>query len=331
MIETLIRQYVHFTRLAHTGFNQCKCEVCGDYTDRGGFKFDGNEIGYNCFNCGVGAKYTEHSGKMGKNFREVLKAFGIPNDEINKELGKSFLSQKASEKEVISLSDVTKSQEKKIHLITPEIELPPSFKLIGSTSEHFDTQEAIVSYLLARKIDVTKYKFYFSTSPKQRSFVFIPFFRNGKLIFWQGRNILPNCSKKDRYDNCSSPKENIIFNFDELYRSEDTPLFVTEGVFDAMPINGIAIIGSKLNDAKIEALRRSKRRKIFVIDKDKNGAMVAEKALTNKWEITFAPQFTEDVNKSIIQYGYTWTIHQLFKNIPKNEFEARLKVKLLCN
>lgn len=330
MLENLIRDRVHFTRVAGTGFHHCVCEVCHDHSDRGGFKFDGDEVGYNCFNCGAAGKYTENSGELSRKFRKILNAFSIENEEIDKILGKAFFAKAEAERNTISLADVSNKKEKKNYLITPEVPLPKGAERLGATDKAIDVQVKIATYLMLRKIDIETYPFYFSLDKSLINYVIIPFYRNGKLIYWQGRNYNNGSSKKDRYNNCTEPKENIIFNFDELFRGTG-PLFVTEGVFDAIPLNGIALLGSKINDAKLEILKKSKRDLIFVIDKDKNGRFVAEKAIENGWKITFAPQFTDDVNKSIITYGKTWTIFQLFKQVPQNTFEAKMLVELYCS
>lgn len=331
MLEDLIRQRVHFTRSSRTGFNHCVCEVCHDHSDRGGFKFSNGEIGYNCFNCGAGARYTEGSGMISRNFRKILNSFSISDDEIdNIVINKKFFETSGdTQGKVIKLNDIQPKQDKKHYLVTPEVALPKGCKYLGSTEEDLETQFEIVEYLFSRKIDPEAYPFMFSTDPKLRDYLIVPFFRNGKIIYWQGRSYKKNVSKKDRYNNCTEPKENVIFNMDELFRGSG-PLFVSEGVFDAIPLNGIALIGSKIPEAKIEFLKKSKRDLIFIIDKDANGRSVAETALENGWKITFAPQFTEDVNNSIITHGSCWTIHQLFKNIPQSNFEAKTKIELYC-
>ena len=331
MLENLIRDRVHFTRVAHTGFHHCICEVCHDHTDRGGFKFDSGEVGYNCFNCGAAGKYTENSGELTRKFRKILNAFSIQNEDLDKLLGKAFFDKNKPESNTISLADVQHKKEKKNYLITPEVALPKGCLQLGSTDQGLSVQEQIAEYLLGRKIDISSFPFFFSLDKKLQNFVIVPFYRNGKIIYWQGRNYRNGASKKDRFENCTEPKENIIFNFDDLFRGGNTPLFVTEGIFDAMPLNGVALIGSKINEAKIEILKKSKRDLIFVIDKDKNGRQVAEKALENNWKITFAPQFTDDVNKSIITYGKCWTICELFKQIPKSVFEAKMLIELYCS
>jgi hypothetical protein len=329
MLEDLIRQRIHFTRNARTGFNHCVCEVCHDHTDRGGFKFDNGTIGYNCFNCGAHGKYTEDSGRLSRNFREILNDFGISDEELDTEIGKSFLKNGGFVEKKITLDVLTNKQEKKNYLVTPETTLPPHSFRLGSTNDHFQIQLEIVEYLDSRKIDAFGYPFYFSLDPEYLGYVIIPFYRNGKLIYWQGRRIKENENLK-RYNNCSMSKENIIFNFDELFKNGSSPLFVTEGVFDALCLNGIAIIGSKINTAKLEILKKTKRDLIFVIDKDPNGKNIANIAIENGWKITFTPDGVTDTNNCVNRHGKCYTIFSLFKNIPKTELEAKALSALYC-
>jgi DNA primase len=105
---------------------------------------------------------------------------------------------------------------------------------------------------------------------------------------------------------------------------------VCEGVFDALMFDGIAILGSKLTPAKFELLKHSRRRLVFVIDKDKNGRSLAETVLNAGWEITFAPDGAEDINRSVQRFGRAWTAQQLMMNIPMNETAAQLALGFNC-
>lgn len=136
--------------------------------------------------------------------------------------------------------------------------------------------------------------------------------REGKVIFWQARTILPGV--KPRYMSPSVVKDAVLWGYDNIFKNYDQPLFITEGIFDAEPLDGIALLGSKLNEAKLEILNRSKRRKIVVVDRDDNGSALAEMALQHGWEITFTALGAGDVNKSIQTRGRLLTIWDLLKN-----------------
>ena len=322
-LEQLIREKIFLGPVSNTGYHRLKCECCHDYQPRAGFKFEDNSVFYSCFNCGLKPMYEEDSGKISKKMRSVLNDFGIADEEIDKVINSSFFNKdkKDTESTVITLASM-----KELDLSTPEIKLPPkSFRLGGL--EHQEIQAPLIKYLKNRAIDVNEYPFWFSLEPRYDQRVIIPFYRNKKIIYWQARTILDDV--KPRYDNCSAPKTAVIFNYDQLYSWSKLPLFVTEGVFDAISVNGIALLGSMINENKIEVLSKCKRRLIFVIDPDKTGRSVALKAIEHGWDITFTSG-DFDINKSIIKYGRLWTIYNLMKNIPKNKFEAELRVNLLC-
>lgn len=320
-LEDLIKERLHFELVDVRGFHCLKCQLCHDYKVRAGFKFENNEVGYNCWNCGASSRYEEGSGRISKNMRRILNAYGFEDTEISGVINSAFFNPK-QETETITLSEITK-----VNTNTPTIELPPKSRRIGSPG-FTDYQEKLVSYLVDRKIDLIKYPFYFSMEKRFIDRVIIPFYRNGRLIYWQARSV--NDAEKKRYDNSPVPRDAVIFNFDELYSYAPGPLFVTEGVFDAMIVNGIAILGSKLNDAKIELLSKTHRRLVFVIDKDKNGKHLAEDVLSRGWEIAFAPDGADDINKAAQRFGKIWTIQQLFKSIPKTASEAQLAINMNC-
>ena len=322
-LESLIRDKIFLGPISNTGYYQLKCPCCNDYKVRAGFKFDGNSVHYSCFNCGLKPVYFENSGEISKKMREVLIAFNISNDEIDRIVNVAFFN-KAENGGTITLESLTKSR----GTGTPETKLPSKSKRLGTTSSHLDLQHDIEEYLKSRFIDPHSYPFYYSENPFYDRRVIIPFYRNKKIIYWQARSI--DSDVEPRYLNCEMPKTAVLFNFDQLQSWSDLPLFVCEGVFDALPLNGIATLGSALNDEKIELLSKTKRRLIFVIDRDANGKMVGEVAIKHNWDITFAPE-NHDVNKSIKTYGKLWTIYELMKKIPSDKINAQLQLNLNCS
>ncbi len=320
-LEDLIREKMPFTSPDSRGFYSHRCQVCNDYKVRAGFKFDGGVVGFNCWNCGSTGRYEEFSGKISNKMRRILNAYDISDNEINDVINSAFFSEKKQE-EKITLSSL-----KKVNTSTPTIKLPEkSFRL--GCAEHLDLQQPIVDYLVGRKIDILKYPFFFSLQERFKNKVIIPFYRSGKLIYWQARSIIPG--EKSRYDNAPVGRDAVMFNIDEINHFSKLPLFVVEGVFDAMTLHGVATLGSQLSEAKLELLSKSPRRLIFVIDKDKNGAHVAEKVLERGWEIAFAPDGAEDINKSAQRFGLIWTINEVMKSVVSKGDEAELMIRMRC-
>lgn len=319
-LEDLIREHVFLGNISNTGFYQFKCPCCHDYKVRAGLKFEGGVVQYNCFNCGRKPAYTENSGVISKKMRECLLALGIPDQEINNTVNVAFFNKDASDQN-ITLDKITKKS-----IVVPTISLPSNSFRLNSTDEFKDEQEAINKYLRGRMIDPNSYPFYFSSDDYFKNRVIIPFYKNKKVIYWQARSI---DDIGERYLNCTISKNAVFFNYDKLFSWSELPLFIVEGVFDALSVDGVGTLGSAINEEKIEILNSSTRRKIVVVDRDSNGKKVGELALANNWEITFAPEGC-DINKSIITYGRLWTIYELMNNIPKTQFEAQTKINLNC-
>lgn len=305
-LQELIERKVVLGKQSAKGFRALRCQVCHDHSERAGFRFDGMEIQYNCFNCGSKFHFTEGDTSVSKNARRILECYGITREELNEVTGSSFLLKKAETK-VITLT----SMKPQISLYTPEVKLPPNSHPLGSDFCD-ELQAPIIEYLLNRSIDPLRINAHFSTDPKFLNRVIIPCMREGKVIFWQARTILPGV--KPRYMSPSVVKDAVLWGYDNIFKNYDQPLFITEGIFDAEPLDGIALLGSKLNEAKLEILNRSRRRKIVVVDRDDNGSALAEMALAHGWEITFTAIGAGDVNKSVQTRGRLLTIWDLLKN-----------------
>jgi hypothetical protein len=316
MTETmsdLIHKHVRLGKLSSTGFYALRCPICHDYTERAGWKIEHGKVGYNCFNCSFGTVYKDSDGILTNKFKTLLDALHVPYDAIEEVNAKRFFRK---EPEVITLESLTK----KPNLFTREVELPSDSERITEDSFHLYN-----AYLKSRNLDCNSHPFYVSHDKKFKNRLIIPFYRYGKLIYWQGRTIV---NDRLRYLNCDTPKEAVIFNIDKLYTLVDRPLFVTEGVFDAIHVNGVALIGSKLNEAKIELLKQSQRELIFVVDYDKNGCTLAESVIKyNLGRLAFPPK-RFDIDSSIKKYGKLWTYFQLVNSIPKSEMEQRIALNL---
>lgn len=320
-IEDLIKNTLSLSLPDSRGFYSLKCMACADYKVRAGFKFDNGQIGFNCWNCGRSGRYEELSGRMSLKFKTILTAHGISSDEIEKVINSGFF-QDVVKPQTISLKSLSD-----VSIDTPTVKLPGKcFKLGSAGFEEYQTK--IIDYLIGRKVDLLKYTFFFSLEPRFLNRVIIPFYRAGKLIYWQARSIDP--SEKKRYDNAPVSKDAVVFNYDRLNTLSNMPLVVTEGIFDAMMFDGVAILGSKLSKAKEKILNSSRRELLFVIDKDKVGKNLGLKAIENGWKITFLPDGINDINDSVRKIGTAATAYYLRKNIPINNDEAQLLLNMYC-
>lgn len=324
-LESLIKTHVTFTKTSTGGFCSTKCPICNDYQARLGIKFEHGSIGANCFNCGFKTIYTEIDGRISKKFRTLLIGFNIDEVDIDKCLATSFFSRKK-----ITEADITLKVLKQLNLNTPQVEMPAGAILL-KTAPASECKTQILKYLADRKFTEDSYTWYYvpatysDDSFKNR--IIIPYYRNGKLIYWQARSINPFVKK--RYLNCEVPKAAVMFGYDELYSWTNKPLFITEGVFDAIAIGGVCILGSSLSAEALSILKKTKRRVIFVIDKDHNGKRLAEQVISEGWELTFAPPETDDINDAFVKRGKLFTVYYIMTNTVRG-FLAKTKINMMC-
>lgn len=330
-LESLILDHVQMGRAGANGFHPIKCAECNDYKARGGFIFSNGSIGYSCFNCGAAYRYEEFSGALSRKFRKLLVDFGVPEIEISSLLFMVRTGNKEKEQpeqEKITLKTLTANEE---NTAVATISQPEDWIPLLSTDheEHSEYQLRLIDYLEKRGIAADEFPFFFSMNDRMKNRIIIPFYRKDRLIYWQARSIDPN--EKKRYDQYTGPRKAVLFNHDKLFEWSNAPLFICEGVFDALPVYGIATLTSSPTKAQISLLKKSKRRLVFVIDKDSNGKNFADAALQNGWDIVFTEQGTDDIGESIEKYGLLFTYYQLMREIiPSGSKKADLYLMRYC-
>lgn len=321
-MDELLFKYVSLpSHSNNSGWYVVKCAVCNDYKVRGGFRISEDEVHYHCFNCNTKASYYKNS-NVNKDMMEVANAFNIPNEEIKK-LNFSALGKKSSRKAVEIKDDNP----------VVEIPLPESFyKLKTDGSDKWSN--VAIEYLDVERGIKNDYNFFLSagkTSDFEKRWygrLIIPFYREGKLIFYQGRSFTDT---KRRYENSPVPAEGVVlYGYDQLFVNLDEPLFITEGFFDCYHLKGMAINGNELTQAKINAINKSRRRKIYIPDRYGNGKNAAYNAIQAGWEISIPDTGScKDINESIMRFGYMYVYRSLLQNAKKG-FEAKLNVNLMC-
>lgn len=319
-IEELIRSHVYLGKQSATGFELVKCQICNDYKERGGFKFSENEIGYNCFNCGTSAKFEDdNTHKISHGFTNVLLSFGISKTELKSITAESYLNR--------STNLLIKTKQEYIHDTSPidSINIPYDATIVSDKSNPLAIRA--YEYLKTRKLENIEFPFFVSEKyyPDR---IIIPYIQNSKCVYFQARALTPEI--KPRYKNPYAERGRIIFNYNELLnRYSKRPIFVTEGVFDALSIGqeAIAITGGKLSKWMLYELKQIKRKIIFVLDK--NNPALGNLAIDNGWNIAIFPDGIIDSNHALITYGRLWLLYYLMNN-NYSGMQAKLLIKMHC-
>jgi DNA primase len=183
-------------------------------------------------------------------------------------------------------------------------------------------------------VDFAKYGLMISTTTKPRDIwhgrVIIPIYnRSNQVIFYQGRSFT---GAERRWESPSAPKTNVLFGYHNIDDHSKDYVIVCEGTFDAMCIDGVAILGSEFTSFHVRALNGTHKQKIVVPQRDKRGYAMAMQALEHGYSLSF-PDIggAQDINDAVIQYGRLYTERQIVSKATTSKYEAQLKLGLWCS
>jgi hypothetical protein len=288
-------------------FNAPCCVHRGDTQDkrsRGGIKpgTDGS-WSYHCFNCGYTASFV-----LGRNLtfkaRKLLEWMLVPQEEIER-INLESLKHKSIEG---LLGDRQAVIQKLQSIEFEDRDLPATTQPLNNAAKE---------YLQNRSIPLD-YPFLYKTMP--RPGVVIPFTHNNQVVGHTTR-FLDN--RTPRYIQDIQP--GYVFGTD-LQRNDWQLAIVVEGVFDALSINGLAVLHAEINDAQVRLIRSLGRDIIVVPDQDAAGMKLVDRAVELGWAVSMPewPADIKDVNDAVIRCGRLATL----LTIMQARETSRIKIEL---
>jgi hypothetical protein len=293
-------------------FNAPCCIHRGDTQDkrqRGGIKpgVDGS-WSYHCFNCGYTASFV-----LGRNLtykaRQLLKWLNVPTEEIER-VNLESLKHKSIEGLLGERQEIVQ----RLHAIEFENRDLP-----------VDTQplnEQATEYLQGRSIPLD-YPFLYKTMP--RPGVVIPFTHNNQVVGHTTRFL---DDRTPRYIQDIQP--GYVFGTDLQSANWQTAV-VVEGVFDALSINGLAVLHAEINDAQVKLIRSLGRDIVVVPDQDEAGMKLVDRAVELGWAVSM-PEWHEgikDVNDAVIRLGKLATLITIMQSKETSKIKIELRKKQL--
>lgn len=325
-IEDLVREYVNFSFGESKGWHRTYCDVCGDGKrqkgPRGGWLFNDESAFYKCFNCGVNESFDPNREyPFSKEMRQVFDSFNIPKEEYN---------VIAYSKKVFGDGQVRKPAPKKVDIKV--IDLPDFFcELSNCNHDNIIVQKAL-NELKRRNIPEDGHTFYLSTGktkdgPREQAIakalmnrLIIPYYdASGNLIYYQARALDKDMPKK--YINADTPRTSVIYGMDRLNTDIDSPLYITEGFFDAWHLKGAALLENSITASQLELLRRSRRKKVFVPDKKSDSSKVVDAFIKEGWYVS-VPEIggsCKDVDDAVRKFGKLYTLQTVAGNVYEAE------------
>jgi hypothetical protein len=305
-----------------TSFDAVCCHHSGGSRDtrkRGGIltNSDGG-FQYHCFNCNFKAGWTPGKLLSGST-KKLFKWLGLADSDIGK---LNLVALKAKDNQPNAKAAV-------INLALNEVKLPDDCLPIDTwIAEGAQDPEllAVISYLVdERKVGWDWYPWHWSAANGFRDRVIIPFYQDGKLVGYTGRKIKPG---KPKYLTDSQP--GYVFNIDRQSRDRQY-VIITEGQFDAIAIDGVAIMTNEPSDAQVLRINALGREVICVPDKDKPGANMLKHAIKHGWSVSLPPWGDEikDVADAVKKYGRLYTLTTILHYQVSGEIKINLLKKKL--
>lgn len=329
-LEEVIRNHVSIQPRANArGFFPVLCKVCGDHGKKGkraGFKFEGDTVGYNCFNCGHGAGYdpSKHE-HMPRDMVTVLEAFGIPEVDWSPVLFGALASRQ---------DGTTQGKRAELISIEPEEQHFPSFFYPLTDDPNDEWGQYAIEYLTGRNVDWRSHPFHLvrkhdhPDNERWYGRLIIPVYKGDKLVFWQGRDLTDLHVKK--YLSLNVPKDNVLSGYEHIEDHKDEPLYIVEGWFDAYHLKGVAVFGNKMTQSQIKWINRSHRQKVVIPDKFGDGHLLAKQGLDLGWSVGLPDIGScKDVSDAVAKYGLLYTLMSI-KQQTREGFAAEAQLGIYC-
>ncbi len=305
-------------------FNAVCCHHNGttpDTRQRGGMIQNGDGVSYHCFNCGYKASW-QPGRHLTRKMRYLLQWMGAPDDVITKlSLEALKIESDAKALEAVSLPTFE------------ERELPEGAKSLEAWSTWIELhgwenteQDLITAFCYLRnnrQIDPYSYPFYWTSKLGYKNRIIIPFYKDGKIVGYTARAVN---DAKPKYISDQTP--GYVFNLDRQTQDREF-VIVCEGPFDALSIDGVAILGAEIMDKQALLINRLNRQVIVVPDRDSDGARTVEQAINNRYSVSMPdwPDGVKDINDAVQKLGKLQTLYKIISQTEHNELKIKLRAK----
>jgi hypothetical protein len=172
---------------------------------------------------------------------------------------------------------------------------------------------------LRRRCAPLDYPFMVSATTFARAGVIIPFTYDNTVVGCTTRFL---DDRNPRWVNDFQP--GYVFGTD-LQHADWQHVIVTEGIFDALCISGLALMHNTVSDAQARLIRNLGKEITVVPDQDKPGMELVDRAIELGWAVSM-PAWSDckDVNDAVIKYGRLATL----LTIMQSRETSRIKIEL---
>jgi hypothetical protein len=310
--DTLLQHLPGKRKQTPSGWISFNAPCCDDKRQRGGFIVNaGDAVSYHCFNCQFKASW-QPGRAISQKMNKLMRLLNMSDDIINQ-----------LRLEALRLNDNTNTV---IRSVIPKFEpreLPPNSELISSLNHIPDKLVPVLEYLSNRNLYLEDYPFYWTPKIGFSNRLIIPFLKDNVIVGYTARAI---GNVKPKY--ISEQQPGYVFNLDRQINNRDF-VIVCEGPFDAISIDGCALLGAEIKDSQNWLLKQLSKEIILVPDRDHEGPKTVEQALEYGWSVSMPdwPEGVKDVNDAVIKLGRLATLYLIVSAKESNSLKIQLRAK----
>jgi hypothetical protein len=185
----------------------------------------------------------------------------------------------------------------------------------------------VVEYIANRGYDPISKHFYWSPESGYIDRVIVPFLYEGKIVGNTARKIREG---KPKYLSDQHPF--FVFNVDEQL-DEHRYVFVVEGPFDALSVNGVALLTNEISDQQARIIKNIGKEVIVIPDQDKAGTILIDQAKELGWSIAFPTwdDTVKDCADAVLKYGKLFVIVDAIKTATSNPAKIEIEKRKMLN
>jgi hypothetical protein len=311
--DTLLTYLPGKRKTTPSGWISFNAVCCSDDRGRGGFIVNaGDAVSYHCFNCGF--KCSWQPGRhISKNMNKFMRDLAIPDDTISQlrlEALRLDTNNTAEIKSIIPKFDARALPMDSVPIV--DLLADPPEKLIP-----------VLEYMVSRQLFPEDFLFYWTPKVGFSNRLIIPFIYKNEIVGWTARAVN---DAQPKY--LSEQQPGYVFNLDNQQDDREF-VIVSEGPFDALSIDGCALLGAEIKDSQNWLLKQLGKEIVLVPDRDHEGPRTVEQAIEYGWSVSMPdwPEGVKDINDAVIKLGRLATLWLIVSAKESYSLKIQLRAK----
>ena len=322
--ETLISHLPAKRKTTPSGWLSFNAPCCvhngtgADTRQRGGIiNNESDGTSYHCFNCGYKASWKPGR-RVTYKMKRLMQWLNIPDDTITKVSLAVLETENIRSTEIVTLPKFTSK------------DLPEGAKPLREWADYCALESTgvdenlmkVFGYLKERQLYFDDYDFHWTPLNGYKDRLIVPFYNNKKIVGYTARKVKDGNPKY-----ISDQQPGYVFNIDA--QKDRVYTIVVEGPFDAIAVEGVALLGNEIKDQQSLMINSLNTKVIVVPDRDEAGQNILHQAIDLGWGVSMPPwdEDVKDVNEAVQRYGKLYTLHTIIGYAEFNELKIKLGAK----